>query len=39
MAKRNGGAVSGSVCAYGLPLGDGYCTFDNPYPDEQPHSR
>ena len=39
MAKRNGGALTGSVCAYGLSLGDGHCTFDNPYPDEQPYSR
>ena len=28
----NGGAVSGGVCAYGLLLGDGLCTFGNPLP-------
>ena len=39
VAKRNGGAVSCGVCGYGLSLGDGHCTFDNPYPDEQPHYR
>ena len=25
--------------ACGLSLGDGHCTFDNPYPNEHPHSR
>ena len=25
--------------ACGLSLGDGHCTFDNPYPDERPHYR
>ena len=39
VAKRNGGAVTGSVCAYGLSVSSGQCTFDNPYPNEQPHSR
>jgi len=39
MAKRNGGAVTGDVCAYGLSVSSGHCTFDNPYPDEQPHYR
>ena len=38
-AQRNGSAVSGSVCSCGLSVGDGHCTFDNPYPDEQPHYR
>ncbi|MBQ6155744.1 MAG: hypothetical protein IJK22_04000 [Bacteroidales bacterium] len=32
VAKRNGGAVSGSVCGCGLSLGDGLCTFGNPLP-------
>jgi len=39
MAKRNGGALPGDVCSCGLSLGDDHCTFDNPYPDEQPHYR
>ena len=39
LAKRNGGALIGGVCSCGLSLGDGHCTFDNPYPDEQPHYR
>ena len=29
----------GGVCACGLSLGDGHCTFDNPNPDEKPHYR
>ena len=32
MAKRNGGALSGSDCACGLSLGDGLCIFGNPLP-------
>ena len=31
--------MTGDVCACGLLLGDGHCTFDNPYPDERPHYR
>ena len=39
VAKRNGGAVSGDFCACGLSLSSDHCTFDNPYPNDQPHYR
>ena len=31
--------MTGDVCSCGLLLGDGLCTFDNPYPNERPHYR